>query len=41
MIGDLQGEQLGDGMAAVQAYQQVVELGQRVPQLTVPYASGG
>ena len=33
MIGDLRGEQLGDGMAAVQAYRKAVELGQEVPQL--------
>src|SRR5260221_4876511 len=38
MIGDLRGEQLGDGMAAVRAYQQAVELRQRVPQLTAFYA---
>jgi len=37
MIGDLQGEQLGDGMAAVRAYRKAVELGQEVPQLTQFY----
>jgi superfamily II DNA helicase RecQ/superfamily I DNA/RNA helicase/DNA polymerase III epsilon subunit-like protein len=34
MIGDLYGEQLGDGMAAVNAYRRAEELGLQVPQLS-------
>jgi len=37
MMGDLQGEQLSDGMAAVRDYRKAVESGQEVPQLTKFY----
>src|SRR6185437_13729087 len=37
MIGDLYGEQLGNGMAAVKAYQQAERLEQQVPQLNAFY----